>query len=429
MSSHPDPENTGTTLTEAVPVQLGSQKRRILAPDLARGLALFGIAWANIATAWVVTDGSVPGAYFGGIREGAAGVFDQIVVVLSAMFAHVRGLPMFTTLLGFGVGLITVSLARRQYPPGKARRVLARRYAFLLLFGIVHCIFLFFGDIMILYGIIGIVLGMMITLSNRALLWIAGILYGIHVLANLSMALALAVGAVDASMLGTSPAVHEAYGDYFAHNLPMAFMYFVSAPFLLLSMLPVAILGFVAARAGVHTNPAAFRRTLRAWIIVALVIIVAIGLPWGLSAIGVLPVAWEAVFMGLNQAFGYLTGPGIAAAILLACQGLQERVDNKELTRLPLVLEMHVALGKRSMSGYLLQSLLFVLAVMPFTLALGQGAGAAGLMLMAAVIYLITLLAAWGLEKAGRPGPFEQLHRRLSYGRDGLQEQWRPKEQ
>ena len=88
-------------------------RTRILAPDVARGLALLGIAWANISTGWALADPGAPGAYFGGIRDG--NMLDEVIVVLSAMFAHVRGLPMFTVLLGFGVGLITMSLSRRSF--------------------------------------------------------------------------------------------------------------------------------------------------------------------------------------------------------------------------------------------------------------------------------------------------------------------------
>ena len=101
---------------------------RLLVPDVARGMALLGIALANVCTAWIMNSGDGPDAYFGGVDTLA----DKIYVVFSAMFVHVRGLPMFSTLLGFGVGLIAMSLWRRGFPLSRARTVIAKRYGFWL---------------------------------------------------------------------------------------------------------------------------------------------------------------------------------------------------------------------------------------------------------------------------------------------------------
>lgn len=83
---------------------------RILAPDLARGAALLGIAVANGITAWSVT--GLPAAaneletYAGIIVNDS--LWDKIMVVIGTLFVHVRGLPMFATLLGYGIGMILV---------------------------------------------------------------------------------------------------------------------------------------------------------------------------------------------------------------------------------------------------------------------------------------------------------------------------------
>lgn len=97
----------------------------MIVPDVARGMALLGIAMANMTTAWVITTDRT-GSYFGGIIDGSA--WDKAAVVFSAFFVHNRGLPMFSTLLGFGVGLIALSLWRRGFPVRAARRVIAKRY-------------------------------------------------------------------------------------------------------------------------------------------------------------------------------------------------------------------------------------------------------------------------------------------------------------
>ena len=94
---------------------------------------------ANATQAWMYNgfdDPDVPGSSLGGLREGSA--TDQFAAVFSALFVHVRGLPMFSTLLGFGIGLIAASLFRKQYPLRDARRVIVRRYGFLALLSLIH---------------------------------------------------------------------------------------------------------------------------------------------------------------------------------------------------------------------------------------------------------------------------------------------------
>lgn len=76
-----------------------------------------------------------------------------------------------------------------------------------------------------------------------------------------------------------------------------------------------------------------------------------------------------------------------------------------------------VALGKRSMSGYIAQSVLFIALAMPFSLGLGVESSVTGKTAVGALVWLITLLLACALEAANLPGPFEKVHRRLAYGR------------
>lgn len=399
----------------------GVDKRspRIVAPDLARGIALFGIAWANIATAWAVPPAEYGAQFLGGLGPDAT-VLDEIAVVGAAMFAHVRGLPMFSTLLGFGVGLIAMSLWRRGYPLSEARKLLLRRYGFLAAIGLVHCVFIFFGDIILLYALLALILIMAIPLKNKTLLIIAAVLYSLHALAMTAMAL---VGPDFSEMAGSFAGNEsETYPSYVLQHIAIAFGYVLAVPISAFSILPLMIVGLVAARVGVHQRVAEFSRWLWGWSLVTLAVILIVGLPWGLASIGVLPTEWASRIDGFNQAFGYLTGPGICAIILLACRPLQKRVESGE--NLPVPFAMATALGKRSMSGYIAQSVLFFIITMPFTLDYGREVGAFNQALIALGIWAITILGAYALELAGKPGPLEYWHRRLAYGKQGLPERF-----
>ncbi|MGD7001108.1 DUF418 domain-containing protein [Corynebacterium halotolerans] len=407
-------------------------RHRIIAPDLARGLTLLGIALANVGTAWVGNDAADLAAGYGGVYDNS--VLDKISVVLGTMFVHVRGLPMFATLVGLGVGMITMSLWRRGYPPGSARGVLARRYGFLALFGLIHMVFIFFGDIMVFYGLAGIVLGLLISLRDKILLWIAGVLLALQAVVFTALGVFTALNPDISNAFSGSAGfgTPNTYGENLLLGLLAVMNNTIGFPLQALIYMPLLLLGFVAARRGVFTDVASHRRLLLTWTGVGAAVVVLIGLPWGLAEIGVLPVTLAPLFQMMNLGFGQLTGPAIIAAVALLSRPLQERVDRARAAGDPVVLPLPVwallALGKRSMTGYVLQSVFFLIAVKPFALGLGEGQGAFELSLIAFVVWLLTLLIALGLEYAGKPGPLEHLHRLLSYGRNGLQQRWMPRE-
>ena len=60
--------------------------------------------------------------------------------------------------------------------------------------------------------------------------------------------------------------------------------------------------------------------------------------------------------------------------------------------------------------------MLFFLLVHPFTLDFGHELGAFGQAGLACGVWLVTVIGACVLEALGRRGPFEAVHRRLSYG-------------
>lgn len=400
---------------EQQPQQQPQQQRpRLIVPDLARGTALLGIAMANAAQAWVINDWSEDqsrvGWSVGGVRPDS--VIDQVSAVFAAMFIHVRGLPMFSTLLGFGFGLVAASLYRKHYPAKQARRVLYRRYGALALFGVAHMFLLFYGDIMFNYGLVGILLAAMLTLSSKTLRIIAYTILGLFTAFGVAGGIASFFFDASGGFNQSEPtATFDTFGAYFSSNLDMALGLLVAQPFAVVQLLALAIIGYVWAREQVLIDVHAHRRTLITWSVIAGLIVLCVGLPWGLAAAGVLPDEWELPLFVLNQALGYLTGPGILALLALATHELNNQV--------PGWARAFVALGKRSMSGYLAQSFLFIAICTPAFLGIGLDTSVTGKLLIGFVIWLITLLLAVALDRAGKQGPFEWAHRHLSYGKTG----------
>lgn len=404
------------------------RKPRLVFPDVARGFMLLSIALANVVTAWGQNDASPhanpdsPVVYDGS-------TVDAVTIVIGAVGVHVRGLPLFCTLLGFGIGLICNSLQRRCFPRGAAKIVIAKRYSLLAAIGAVHCLFLFYGDIMLAYGLTGVLIALLIGLSNKALGWIAGLLYALNVIMFLGLAAGLA--AFDVEALGSTGNIAEEFGltlNSYGEALLAGLIGLLMSSFGLVTQLPMILppmlVGLIFARKGYGRLTAQNSRALWIWCALMLCISFGIGLPLGLAQIGVLSAQWAITLDLVNTAFGPLTGPGLFAFFALACSGLQRLVDAGG--RLPLVLRPVNALGKRSMSGYVGQSALFFILVYPFTLNLTEGWGATKLSLLAIGVWLVTALIAWILEANAIPGPLEKLHRRLSYGKQGLPQRWTP---
>ena len=112
-------------------------RERALAPDLIRGAMLLLIGLANSAN---FAFAGQPGV------ESAPHGLERILNFLKLTFVDARAYPVFAVMFGYGL----VQLARRQRSAGATtgavRRVLLKRNAWLIAFGLVHATLLYFGD-------------------------------------------------------------------------------------------------------------------------------------------------------------------------------------------------------------------------------------------------------------------------------------------
>jgi uncharacterized membrane protein YeiB len=383
---------------------------RALAPDLARGAMLLVIALANAA-----------GVALGGRGFAAHPVGAERWVNLAMLtLAHARAYPVFAVMFGYGL----VQLARRQdaagAPPARVRSVLLRRNATLVVFGFLHAALLYFGDFLGAYGLVGMFASTVLLRRgervHRVVLWCWGlsVLYVVVLVAIAAFQWQWGSGAAVALPAGqVSSLVAASYADSVrARLIEWPFHTFTVLPFVM-----IVWLGMWGARRRLLEESAAHRRLLRRVAAGGLGIAIAGGLPCALVAAGWLQVNASAnmpIFL-LHQVSGMFAGPGYVALFGLAALALSE-APRSPATRT--VVSAIAALGQRSLSGYLCQSVAWLLVLAPFTLALGarfESRMITGLVI-ALLVWLVTVAAAWLLARRGRPGPAEAVLRRLTYG-------------
>ena len=140
--------------------------------DLLRGVAVLGILVVNIwafALPYAAYDN--PNAY--GDLQG----LNFWAWWLAAVFAQEKFITLFSVLFGTGMALFK---ARLDQQPGVAAARHYRRMFGLLLFGVLHAYLLWFGDILTIYAICGMLLYPLLSLSWRWLLLIVLGLFAIE---------------------------------------------------------------------------------------------------------------------------------------------------------------------------------------------------------------------------------------------------------
>lgn len=144
--------------------------------DALRGFALLGIAMANFPEFSLYTFMSAEDT----ATLPLSGV-DQWVRYLLYFFVDGKFYTIFSLLFGIGFSIIFENVARKG---GNALSVFYRRMIVLALIGFVHLMFIWSGDILLLYALLGMLLPPLRKLSNRSLLTVAFILLLIPVVVD-----------------------------------------------------------------------------------------------------------------------------------------------------------------------------------------------------------------------------------------------------
>lgn len=385
--------------TAVLPLGPIDRASRSLGPDLARGFLLLFIALANV---WGYLYGR-PTEPSG--RPTDASGWDRLADGLTAFLADDRSRPMFAILYGFGLAVMASRMSARGLDGAGVRRILRRRSVGLMVLGTLHAGLLFGGDILAPYGATGLVA---LALVNRraAVLWrwfAASLLVSVAIPVLFSMLVLEDDGVVEQPPTYLASVLDRLAGSAFVMTVSVLALLFI----------PHVVVGILVQRAGWLTRPWEHRRTLgriAAWTAVGNLVL---NLPWALRVARVwepdeslwTPIALAHDLSGFAMGLGYICFFGWLAA------RWHGRPRGALVTGV-------TAVGERSLTCYLLQSVVFAPLLSSWGLGWGARLGTAQAAALAVGVWATTVLVALALHRSGRRGPFEVLLRRWVY-RDG----------
>jgi uncharacterized membrane protein YeiB len=401
-------ETTASSATTVpAPMRATEVSARSLAPDLARGAMLLLIALGN-AHLFLYQHRPM------GLRAYpvADSFADRVAITVPMTFFDGRELPLFAFLFGYGA----VQLSRRAAEAGAdyrtVRALLRRRGWCMVLIGFVHALLLFSGDIIAAYGLAGVALAAtVLRATDRRLLIAVG--FGAVAVLAVTAAGVLSDGANSylpslKSMSETDPlaAVGPRVGEWVG----------LTALTALFETAPAMLLGVWAARRRLLDEPERHRPLLMRAAVVGL----------GVAYAGGLPCAWMAAHWTAGQSAststavagtvheltGYAGGLGYAAVAGLVAIRLADR-----RSRFAGAL---VAAGQRSMTCYLLQSVVWVALLASYGGRLGSHLGLMSTAVLATATWALSVVLAERMNRRGHRGPAELLLRRLAYRRGDL---------
>ncbi|HEY0628974.1 MAG TPA: DUF418 domain-containing protein [Sphingomicrobium sp.] len=375
--------------------------------DSMRALALLGVIVMNIGSMVMMVNG----------REvfAAASTFDIGLAGFNLLFVLGKARSCFAFLFGAGFAIL---MMRAEARGGGFAPLYGRRMGALLLFGLVNQVFLFWGDILVTYALLGFALmlvgrwtnaamlkaGLALTLAPPLLAGLTEALLG-HPIPDL-LDLPRQAEAARAMAAFTSPSYLDAVTQYIwmgstRHAASTAHMAIYD-----LSVFGLFLLGAWSVRTGVLTDPQHHRPLLRRiikWCLPAGLVLSAVNAapflgmrPEGLAAAGI-----TAAYIGVPVlAFAYL-----AAFALLFSKGHSA------------VQSFLAPAGRMSLTNYLLSGALGCWVFYGFGLGLLREFDMVEITLFGIGLF-IALAVLSRLWLAAFPyGPAEWLWRRLSYGR------------
>ncbi len=408
---------------------------RIGSLDVLRGVAILGILVMNIYAFAMPFP-----AYSNPLLMGGTDTLNIGTWFFTHILFDQKFMSIFAMLFGAGIILMTGRAEKKGVAYG---RIFYRRQLWLLVIGALHAYFIWFGDILFMYAVVGMLAFLFRNRTPRTLIIVACCLLPLVLLMSFGMGFSMhkfqgqaaevqvlidageavseeqqelldewnaqrAMMAPDAGTIAKDVAMHlSGYAEITAQRIPLAMMLqFFMVIFFGWRVLALMLLGMALMKTGVLSaaRSARFYRNL-------MLVGYGIGLPLTIySAADLYAHDFRAIYVfqsgSIPNYFGsILVGLGHIALVMLLIKG--GIVQN--------LLQRFAAVGRMALSNYLLHSVILTTVFYGYGLGLYGSISRFGQMsFVVAVVGLQLFLSPWWLARY-RFGPVEWLWRSLTY--------------
>jgi uncharacterized protein len=373
------------------------QAQRIEAIDALRGLALLGVLVVNLLTEFRV---SIFEQFVGAAPPTTA--LDRFVAGLVSLGVEGKAICLFSLLFGFGLAMQFDRLSRTHRPYYR----LGRRLLALLGFGVIHLVFVWNGDILTEYAVMGLLVLPFIGMSARVLGLAAASLLALYaVLPFLPIPISLPDREALQAHVDAADSIYSSGGiiEVWRFSVSELRLLLPLHVFILPRTLGLFFLGAYLWRSGLlqpATNQSSRMGIASATLVVAGAVLTFAAANRENVQLGVLGPA-------LLQLGPAVLALGYAASVIyLSRYGAVARL-----------LSVFAPMGRMAFTNYLSQSLIFCLLFFGYGLGLYGRCGVAATLILGVAVYVIQLIwSAWWLDRF-RFGPLEWCWRSMTYGR------------
>lgn len=382
---------------------------RIPTIDIIRGFALFGIFLVNMP-AFHSPDFFIQ---MNGLEKVETGI-DFWVDLFFQLFVQMKFFTIFSFLFGLG---FYIFMNRAEQKGLNTKALFTRRVLVLLMFGLLHLIFLWYGDILHTYAIAGLLLLMFYNRKTKTLLiWAFSLLLIFHALMSIHFLVPKEMlEAMEAEMQNSEQGLSEyvniyenaSYFEWVTFRLGAEISPILSQlPFTMIPVLAMFLFGLYAGKIGVFQSNSPHWRTVKKTWLSTLILSIPFVAYLALLKLSI-------VDLGVKQSatiqlFTSLSGISLCFFYITSLMRLLKKESWQKVLR-PLGYA-----GQMALTNYLMQTILCVILFLGFGLY-GKISLTTGTILCL-IVYPMQMWLSFLWLKKYRFGPFEWVWRSLTYG-------------
>lgn len=376
-------------------------QKRIISIDILRGLALFGILLVN------VLGFNASFFDFGGFYGNLSDPFQQSFYNVYISLTADKFIFLFSFLFGYGIYM--------QYNKFKGNSkefnyFFIRRMSLLAIFGILHIVFLWAGDILFLYAIAGLIILVIYNYRNSGLLILSVFFYffiAIWLLFSVWINLPDAMSSTCTNCLETALNTYSSSSYFICLKLRLdEYLAFsnINAFYYLPKVIGIVIIGFLASKVDLFTRIA---RSSKTWIVVFITLsLISTFVYFKFESI----VNFESSYANAVYMLGYeVMNIFVASTYILAI------ILISSIQTFAKILKPIANTGRMSLTNYIMQSVILSVIFYGWGFGLFGHQKVTDLVLIAICVYLFQMVYSSVWLKYFDQGPLEALWRKFSY--------------